>query len=776
MKRTLVNITLVILFSFIIYKDAISWDDSATHKDLSRYAAESSVLSKDKGGYLKNLGLNKGLDDEKLECSGKKLSIKDWLSEGAELEDKSDWGFPIIPGTTTRSFNHFHNPLKDWTQAGLNDLWTGESSLLWAQDRTNQQNIVERDQTWQQARDYFYLALMSVTNSLRQENFAKMFKGLGHQMHLLQDTAVPDHVRNDAHPEDAIFGRNPLNGSAYFETWAQERFRNVNDLKSFAPNLSFPVVSFNISYNGLAPTTQLFDTDQYNGTNPSVSLTQGLAEYTNANFFSGDTIFAAERYSADNGHYFPYPKRSSTDLQSYLAGSKPEETVVAEDGDTDTGLWISKNADGENFSHIVKIGKLTKWYYNIFGEGELFYNTFYRDEKCHEDYAQKLIPRAVGYSASLLDYFFRGNIEITLPDSGVYAQTDNPATGFSQITLLAKNTTLNNEQINDGTIELVVGYRRAIDDPFLNYPEDYPFQAENEMTYIIVPEANGISSIPNNGSVELTFNLSQNPVPLWAINVFVRLIYHGRLGNEDGAVAVGFKDISEPTPIDTLNDMDRICLNGIMYTAGSAEAIDQVDTNNNGIPTWDIYPHDLSDIYFRTSPESNPQYASDTNYNVAIPYLYAGYYVRALYILTDYAFSYNYYQTLIKTVQMDPWCHLSWGTELNPGRAIRNQVEYEEEPAVCAPMSAPCHIWWYPTFLDYRDRQIWSGTGIMFINNAYPESSECSCYQGVLRNCMSGAQTLKVTNAASEDKLSQKRMEVQMQPIVDRQRRMPADR
>ena len=45
-------------------------------------------------------------------------------------------------------------------------------------------------------------------------------------------------------------------------------------------------------------------------------------------------------------------------------------------------------------------------------------------------------------------------------------------------------------------------------------------------------------------------------------------------------------------------------MNGSMYTAGSSEAIDEVDTNNNGIPTWDVYPHDLSDIYFRISPES----------------------------------------------------------------------------------------------------------------------------------------------------------------------------
>jgi len=754
----------VFLFILIFSKYALSWDDGVTHKDLSRYAAESSTLSKDKGDYLRNIGFNKGLNKDELVWNGGKRSIKEWLASGAELEDS-----PL-----SRSFNHFHNPLKLWSQAGLDDWFvfhlTGKSSLLWAQDGSYQQSSVNEDWSWQKTREYFYTALTSINEPLRQENFAKTFRGLGHQMHLLQDSAVPDHVRNDAHPEDAIFGK--VNINIYFESWAKSEQQRIIDLAS-DPNLFIsPTVSFNVSYNGLVPITQLYDAEEYNGTNPSTSLTQGLSEYTNANFFSDDTIFAAERYSPDHRHYFPYPKRSSTDLQNYLAGTKPKETVVAEDGTTDTGIWISKNADGENVSHFVKTGKLTKWYYNILGEGGLFYETFYRDEKCHEDYAQKLIPISVGYSAGLLDYFFRGNIEITLPDSGVYAQTDNPATGFSRLTLLAKNTTPNNEQMNDGTIELVVGYRRAIDDPFLNYPEDYPFQAEPEISYIVVPEKNSIRSIPGDGSVELTFDLSQKPIPLWAINVFIRLIYHGQLGNEDGTVVVGFKDISEPTPFDLFNDMDKVCLNGSLYVAGSPEAIDQVDTNNNGIPTWDIYPHDLSDIYFRTSPKDNPQYASDTNYNIAVPYLNAGYYTRASYILTDYTFSYNSYQRLIKKDDDDIWGHTSWTSDIHSGIAIKNQVEYEEDPAVCAPMSAPCHIWWYPTFLEYRGVNLWWGTGVMYINWAYPQGSGCSCYQGVLRNCMSGATALKATNTVTgKDTLKQKKIDVQMQPVVDRQRR-----
>ncbi len=346
-KITFIYITLFALFSFVFNgNNAFSWDNKVTHRDLSEYAAVSSVLGKDKGDYLKNLGFDEGLKEE-LKCVETKRTIKKWLAEGAELEDTSNALFPLFG--TTRSFNHFHNPLKPWSEAGLDDWvlflhYTGQSSLLWAQDGANQQNFPERDWSWQKTREYYYLALTSATESNRQTNFAKTFRGLGHQMHLLQDTAVPDHVRNDAHPEDAIFGRD-LFGTPYFETWAKEEFLLIN---SFAENPDFSDVPFNISYNNLVPTTQLFDAEQYNGTNPSASLTQGLAEYTNANFFSGDTIFAAERYTTDHRHYFPYPKKSSTDLQAYIDGTKPLETVIDEDGSEERGVWISKvEEDGE---------------------------------------------------------------------------------------------------------------------------------------------------------------------------------------------------------------------------------------------------------------------------------------------------------------------------------------------------------------------------------------------------------------------------------------------
>jgi hypothetical protein len=47
---------------------------------------------------------------------------------------------------------------------------------------------------------------------------------------------------------------------------------------------------------------------------------------------------------------------------------------------------------------------------------------------------------------------------------------------------------------------------------------------------------------------------------------------------------------------------------GAWYTTGSAEAIAQVDLDNDGYPEkYDVFPHTFTDMYFRISSGSNPQ-------------------------------------------------------------------------------------------------------------------------------------------------------------------------
>ncbi len=180
----------IMFISLLFVRHALSWEPENTHYNLSIYAAEKSVLGKDKGDYLKNLGFKKGLI-ENIYWNEKKKYIQDWIGEGANLEDSGGFMFWQLP---SRSVNHFHDPLEIWEEAGLNDIKTGMSSLLWIQDSQNQSSYAagDGDWSWKTIRNYYYSALTAGTDVQRQENLAKTFRGLGHQMHLIEDSAHDD--------------------------------------------------------------------------------------------------------------------------------------------------------------------------------------------------------------------------------------------------------------------------------------------------------------------------------------------------------------------------------------------------------------------------------------------------------------------------------------------------------------------------------------------------------------------------------------------------------
>lgn len=707
------KICIMILFFFGFSSNVLySWDNERTHLDLSEMAARKSVLGLPQN-YLKNLGFIKGLDEK---TNGKE-AFK-WIRDGAYFEDAGNWWNAIM--ASARSNNHFHNPLKPWVEAGLSDVQTGESSVLWAQD-SNQQNFLVGDWSWLKIKNYFYLALISLTDMDRQTNLAKTFRGLGHQMHLVQDTGQPDHVRNDAHPMDAIMGRNQY-GDLYFEKWAKT---NSDFIISIATSTTFPPiypnVAMNVSNSNLAPITQFIDTDSYVlGGSPSTSNAQGLAEYTNANFLSDDTIFTEHR-PTDDKHYFPFPRKTSTNIQELQNQNLLPETIISQDGVAELSFYIKKNADGEPIEHFVKPTYLTNNMYDTIGGGYLYERTFYRDEKCHEDYAQKLIPRAVGYSAGLLNYFFRGSIEINLPSTGIYSSATGTSTGFTRISLAARNTTSTEEDMNAGTIQLVIRYKLAHNDPF----QSQPVETDDEFTYTVVSEVNNVSAIPKYSPVELVFDLSSNPIPFWATDVYLQVVYNGRLGSEDSAVAVGFKDISEPTPVDLYNNMDRICLNGNWYITESSDAINQAPLG------WDIYTHNIQDGYLKIAAASDAAYASPSNYTFSLGTMLPGTLYRS-YILSDYDYSFSYsdYTPVVATTSEDTADHSkAILTGHIVGSAIKNQVDYHvTDQAACDEIgeTAPCDILTYPLLYPFRGTMMWGPAGFIVDNPKYPDNTNCA--------------------------------------------------
>lgn len=137
-----------------------------THEAINQFIAQNTVNGFSLDTYLKNnLGFKAGRNDFlngiDAEGNSKNKQIFWWLGYGGEQEDRPGSYTDYILNKPTRSVNHFHNPRKPWDQAGLNDTFllktfTGQSQVLWAQNLN--QNPGGK-WSWQNAREYFYIAL-----------------------------------------------------------------------------------------------------------------------------------------------------------------------------------------------------------------------------------------------------------------------------------------------------------------------------------------------------------------------------------------------------------------------------------------------------------------------------------------------------------------------------------------------------------------------------------------------------------------------------------------
>ena len=248
-----------ILFSLLLCPTPGFTYSRDTHEVLNEEAVNTSVLVTE--NYLNSqLGFSKGIKEE-ISGESDTKTVEKWIKDGGRTEDE-----PRL-----RCKNHFHNPLKSWNEAGLSDGLSGRSSIIWAQN-TNQSPGGRW--SWQDAREYYYLALTSATKEERDQNFADMFRALGQVMHLIEDSSVPLHSRDDGH---VLYN---------YEKWVKGA-----DLDSFLANpLFFNEDILNEPPNSLAPIpiARIVDTDIYDGTNPGVGVGSmiGLSEYANMNFLS----------------------------------------------------------------------------------------------------------------------------------------------------------------------------------------------------------------------------------------------------------------------------------------------------------------------------------------------------------------------------------------------------------------------------------------------------------------------------------------------------------
>lgn len=559
---------------------ATSAFETSTHREINEQAVGASARFRE---YLANeLHFTRGAREP---LNGR--TVVNWIGDGGVAEDQL-LGLETLGGLT-RSARHFHTPLLSWDQSGLNlpPLPRFESSVRWAQ---SDQGIVLGRAAWQDARASFFGAATAATEPERKAKYADTFRILGQVMHLVADAAQPAHTRNGAHvlgdPFEAFLkdGKNvPLiTGSASFDAGILQM--PTNDVVA------------------RVPVAHIWDANRYDGTNPPDDATSslfGLAEISSANFFSATTIAPL----AHEDEVLPLPALDVLD-QSFIAPYITGEYRQ----------YLGKSGHGLPVNPLVAEG------------------TFYRflppfvvnlglDDIVLTEYARHLMPRAIGYSAGLLEYFFRGRIEIAPPARFPYGLTrflPGNAGSFSKLRFKARNATPG-EDTGPGYVIAVVQYRTPlaaesiIDNPFTPISSQLSFSVSDPIALTLTPEFQ-----------EIGFGF-QTPIPANAADVFLTVVYRARLGLEEDAVMVGGKDLFEPAPHDVVNGTDWECVDGRLYHVSDPTAFPpyalpdqrQRDVNDDG--RADLFGPDIArGELFKTFDLSGPAPTpSDANFDLS---------------------------------------------------------------------------------------------------------------------------------------------------------------
>ena len=479
---------LALIFIAATYSNSALALEVDTHKYLNKLIAQGNYGGWSLDLYLRDsLGFSNGVYED---IPGY-TKIWERIELGGYKEDIT--GIPYL-----RSIKHFHDPLAaDWSSAGFKGA---QSSIIWAE--TKNQSWLLGNYSWPDAREYFFKALTATDENTRNTNYAECFRAVGQVMHLVEDVSVPEHTRDDFH---AFYN---------YENEVLKLQGRPGALQDMLPSTS-QAVDYSLlnrtDYNSAAtiPIAGLFDADKYTGSNPGVTTTSpvGLAEYTNANFFSRDTVVGK----------YQYPSLSNCQkgdwewVQDPKHPDDPAQKVRRK--------YYTKTNNGETGYKLATLSREWIWG-SIYMPEESAWLTV-RDDNVYEDYARKLIPKAVEYSAGMLNYFFRGQLEAVGASSTT--DSDNKVTGM---TLKVKNNTPDEDMVKTDNSHLVVSYN------YMDGSQKHFGKSGDVSLRADIP----LDNTTDDDTYQYSFTFASS-IPADATDEEFFLVYRGKLGAEDDAVA-----------------------------------------------------------------------------------------------------------------------------------------------------------------------------------------------------------------------------------------------
>lgn len=519
----------------VVTSEALSYE-VGTHASLSEKAIELSVLPL----RLPDFGLLDKTQPVRVRDTDviKKpavLCVSSSATQPKRVQDLIDLGSiceDALVGTaqTKRFLNHFYDPQHNGK--GLDFLGSHTDSLTWALDP--QATLTSQEYSLRRAKAYLISSLTLNREEDRQENLGLMFRTLGHLMHLVQDLAQPQHTRNDSHGIQHAY-----------ETYIDKL--NDDHTLPFPQYLPVRITKFDDLWHTLS--------------------NSGLADYSSLGFITAGTNFTGVPgvipIRANLNYAFPDPSNATIiarqitdpDLLGPVSPSQPLRGEIR---------FVSMVVT-DHYAGFQDVNSMTSSY-SLFADDlkqYVGYTQFSVNRLTYRDAAKLLIPRAVSYSASVIDYFLRGSMTIAPPDEGVYAivdhSPDTPAPtgcgspcGFRKIKLKLSNTTPG-ETMGAGTLlaaakyHLNTCYQSDLSGEFGGPTFGGDSSCRSTQEFVVLSDTKIVSEVKRDFSdppIEFSF---ATPVPINATDLHLQIIFRGALGQELDAVAFTTLDLFEPT-------------------------------------------------------------------------------------------------------------------------------------------------------------------------------------------------------------------------------------
>lgn len=501
-------------------------------------------------------------------------NAQDLLKAGAAIEDRD---------ASDRSFCHFFDPVPGHTQAlNIGSLTASFDDPDWATGVSGTSTCTlgtlplwgaeQQKYSLDNAKTYYLNALTAPKKTDRVQAFGDLFLSIGHVLHLLQDMAQPQHVRNDMHcdnPACLLIG--------FYDPSRYEKF----------------VYSHYDATPPVASTTSF--TTRLNFWTGGIGGKEGLADFTNRNFISEGTMDVFTNPGGPHKYAQPQNDNNSSSWtldQLYAQWSESVPSQLASICNP-TSICTVKFFESSG-PDIV----------NPWAVSESVFNRDLTALNGHQSYAlnrwtfvqaeQLLLPMAKNYSTDLINYFFRGRLGVRL----------DPATGNYIV------TNLSNFAMSNGTLSV--------------YYDD----AQGNRTLLPVTLPNGQSPNPvsllancNNGcgdSITVTVSSPSPAQPVPAVPGLYMFVFNGTIGSEAGIAAKLFGPgpyIGESIATNSSNMVSEYTRDGsqiannIVLTSGSANVPRYLAIYGKSIYTSPVPPSGSGGIVM-SYPYLNGQYAA----------------------------------------------------------------------------------------------------------------------------------------------------------------------